>query len=196
MSAPESRGNSAALPGVRLGSCVTDVVELIALRTRARELETIAAGRGLSLAARGAARHSADRLALSVRPGRWLLLSPRTPAGVTAADWATACAGAGAVVDLSGGLAALALSGPAAREVLARGCRLDLDPLEFPCGRAAATIMAQVSVTIAALPAGLLLLTPSSTARHFREWLVAAAQAFGLAPLADVTVAGLSGDQW
>ena len=38
--------------------------------------------------------------------------------------------------------------------------------------------MAQVAVTLAVLPAGVLLLTPSSTARHFQEWLAAAARSF------------------
>jgi sarcosine oxidase gamma subunit len=65
--------------------------------------------------------------------------------------------------------------------MLARGCRLDLDPVEFPAGHAAATHMAQVSVIIAALPSGIMLLTPATTARHVREWLASTAQPFGFA---------------
>jgi len=63
-------------------------------------------------------------------------------------------------------------------------------------GAVAATIMAQVSVIFAALPSGLLLLTPSTTARHFREWLASTAKPFGFMPQSDFTVAALSGDQF
>jgi hypothetical protein len=41
---------------------------------------------------------------------------------------------------------------------------------------------------------GMLILTPASTARHFREWLEGAARPFGLAPGAEVSVTALSGD--
>jgi sarcosine oxidase subunit gamma len=89
----------------------------------------------------------------------------------------------------------LYLTGPAVPEVLARGCRLDLHPAAFVPGSAAASSMAQVPVTIAALSVGWLLLTPASTARHFSEWLTATAGPFGFAPAAGVTVASLSGER-
>jgi len=44
------------------------------------------------------------------------------------------------------------------------------------------------------LAAGWLLLTPATTARHFREWLSAAAGPFGMASRTGVTVATLSGE--
>jgi sarcosine oxidase gamma subunit len=69
-----------------------------------------------------------------------------------------------------------------ARELLARSCRVDLHELGLPSGRAVATVMAQAAVVIAAIPSGLLVLTPSTTARHFREWLVASARLCGLVP--------------
>ncbi|HEY0766386.1 MAG TPA: sarcosine oxidase subunit gamma family protein [Steroidobacteraceae bacterium] len=181
--------------GIQLGFCAADIVEIAALHGRARELENIARGRGPNLPAFGRVADASGKLALCVRPERWLLLSPPASPGVTAALWQSACAGVGVAVDLSSGLAALHLAGPQVCEVLARACRLDLDPQVFPAGSAAATIMVQVSVVLAALPSGLLLLTPSSTARHFREWLAATAKPFGLTPRSDVTVAVLSGDE-
>jgi heterotetrameric sarcosine oxidase gamma subunit len=129
-----------------------------------------------------------------VRPERWLLLSAPATAGAAAAQWQAACAASGAAVDLSSGLAGFFLSGSATREALARGCRLDLDPQLFPPGRAAATIMAQVCATLVALPAGMLLLTPACTARHFHEWLASAAQPFGLKRQADLTLSDICGD--
>ena len=176
--------------GVRLASCAADVVEIAALHGRARELEILAGGRGLDLPALGRLALASDQLALCVRPERWLLLGPPAFPGATAALWQAACA-----VDLSSGLTALHLSGPQDRELLSRGCRLDLDPEVFPAGSAAATIMAQVAVILALLPSGLLLLTPATTARHLREWLISTAKPFGLVLRADVTVAALSGEE-
>jgi len=187
VSAPES--------GIRLACCAADIVEIAALHGRTRELENIAGARGLDLPVLGRVTAAADQLALCIRPARWLLIAAPAHPGATAALWQAACARVGAAVDLSSGLAALHLGGPQVREVLSRACRLDLDPQVFPPGNAAATVMAQVAVILAVLPSGLLLLTPTSTARHLREWLTSTAKPFGLVPRADVTVAALSGDE-
>jgi sarcosine oxidase subunit gamma len=136
---------------------------------------------GLDLPAVGRCVANPEQLALSTRPGRWLLMSPRGTAGAAAERWMRSCAGQAAVVELSSALTTFLLAGPRAREVLSRGCRLDLAPEAFQPGHAAATIMAQVSVCLAAMPAGLLLLTPASTAQHLGEWLAASAAPFGLA---------------
>jgi heterotetrameric sarcosine oxidase gamma subunit len=192
VSAPEVRPGADA--SIRLDEVQVDLVELAALRERMQVLKALAARRGLSLPERGRLVTARDSLVLCVRPLRWLLLSAPAPAGVAAGRWQEACAGTAAVLDCSSALLALHLSGPGAREALARGCRLDLDTATFPPGTAAATIIAQVSVIIAALPSGFLLLTPATTGRHFREWLSAAAGPFGLASSTNVNVAALSGE--
>jgi heterotetrameric sarcosine oxidase gamma subunit len=184
----------AAPPGVTLAAARADIVELSALRERAHVLKALAARRAMALPALGRVVAARDTLSLCVRPERWLLLAAPATAGVTAAHWQESCTGMAAVVDLSSGLHALHLAGPRSREALARGCRLDLDPDVFPAGHAAATIIAQVAAILAALPVGMLILTPASTARHFREWLEGAARPFGLAPGAEVSVTALSGD--
>jgi sarcosine oxidase, subunit gamma len=187
VSAPEPGSTLAVAAGIQLESSETDIVEIAALRGRAAELQNIASGRGLPLPQLGRATVTADRLALCVRPERWLVLNPPAAPGVSAGLWHSALAGVGAAVDLSSGLTALELTGPAAREVLARGCRLDLDAGAFPMNAAAATIVAQVSVILVALPSGLLLLTPASTAHHMREWLAATAKPFEPMPSPDAT---------
>jgi heterotetrameric sarcosine oxidase gamma subunit len=192
VSAPEPQGASG---GVRLRCGTMDIIQIAALGGRALELERIARERGLRLPALGCAALASEQLTLSVRPERWLLLASPAPPGAAAQLWHTACAPAGTALELSCALSALHLAGPAVREMLVRGCRLDLDPHAFPPGAAAATIIAQVSVILAALPSGMLLLTPSSTARHLRAWLRSTAQPFGFMPQTDFTVAELSGDQ-
>ncbi len=188
VSAPEP----AATRGVWLSSCDCDVVELSTYALAAPDARRRVAG--VELAAFGHVGKGAGHLVLSVRPGRWLLITTTAAAGATAAGWAAAVAGQGAVVDLSSALTVLVLAGPRLREALARGCRLDLAPEEFQSGRAAATIMAQVAVTLAMLPDCLLLLTPSSTAQHLREWLAATAAPFGLMSVSGVSFTDVFGE--
>lgn len=184
MSAPET--------GITLASVPADILELAAFRARTGELERLAAAQGIALPGAGAIAAGSGRAMLNVRPGRWLLLSPPARAGESAARWREASGGRCAVVELSSALAGCLLGGPALGEMLARACRLDLDAGAFPVGRAAATIMVQVPAILARLTAGMLLLTPATTARHVREWLVAASQPFGLALAGDAT----PGDLW
>jgi sarcosine oxidase subunit gamma len=193
VSAPEDRREAPA--GVSCAALRADIIELAALRERTQVLKALAARRGLPFPAFGAVAAARDTLLLSVRPERWLVLCAPAVPGATLADWRRACTGCAATIELSAALTALHLTGTAVPEVLARGGRLDLHPAAFPPGSAAASSMAQVSVTIAALRAGWLLLTPASTARHFREWLTATAGPFGFAPAAGVTVASLSGER-
>ena len=153
-----------------------------------------AAARGVALPRLGQLTRAPGALALGGRPGRTLLLSAPVAAGAAAALWREACGAQAAAVDLSSALTVLHLGGESLREALARGCRLDLDPGLFPAGRVAATIIAQVATTLAALPTGMLILTPSSTAQHWREWLAAAARPFGDQERPDVELAALCGD--
>jgi sarcosine oxidase, subunit gamma len=182
------------IPGgatLRLSDCAVDVVELVALRERSARLADIARGQGCLLPARGRILRAAATLVVAAQPERWLVLSAPGACGERAAIWQTACTGSAAVVDLSSALAALQLSGEAAAQLLARGCRLDLDRGAFPPGSAAATLIAQVSVVLAALDSGFLLLTPATSAQHLREWLLASGAPFGLQRTAGVTVAQL-----
>jgi sarcosine oxidase subunit gamma len=176
---------------ITLASCPADIVELAAFRQRASDLARLAAGRGIALAEPGGTAAHAGRLTLSVRPDRWLLLATPAAPDESAALCQDVCKGSGAVVDLSSALVAFLLAGPAVPEMLARACRLDLAARAFPTGRAAATIMVQVPAILAQLTAGMLLLTPATTARHLRDWLVDASQPFGLALAPDATVSAL-----
>ena len=186
MSAPDS--------GIALASCPADIVELAAFRDRTAHLEQLAAEQVVTLAGSGGVAAGGGRITLSVRPGRWLLLSPPAPPGASGARWHAAGGGRCAVADLSAALVAFYLTGPAVRALLARACRLDLDPGAFPAGRAAATMMVQVPAILAQLTPGTLLLTPATTAQHLREWLVTTAQPFGLAPAPPVAMSELCGE--
>jgi sarcosine oxidase subunit gamma len=190
--------DTAAAPGTPAGltsaSLPADIIELAALRDRTHVLRALGARRGLNLPEFGRMAWAREMVVLCTRPERWLVLTAPGPPGATLSLWRDAGAGCAAAVDLSSAFASLYLAGPAVREVLARGCRLDLQDEAFASGSVASTHMAQVAVTLAALPAGWLLLTPSTTARHFREWLTATAGPFGMASRTGVTVATLYGE--
>jgi sarcosine oxidase, subunit gamma len=195
VSAPEQRPKADSAAGVALAACAADIVEIGAFRGRASELASRARELGVSLPPLGRIAGACGGLVLAVRPERWLLILPPARPGASALRMQGLCGEAGAAIELSSGLAALKVDGAQAREVMKRGCRLDLAPAAFPAGSAAASAMAQVAVILAALPSGLLLLTPATTARHLREWLAATARPFGFYGAADVTVTALSGDR-
>jgi sarcosine oxidase subunit gamma len=176
---------------VAFARCAAEVIEVAALRNGAAAVEGFGASSGEPLPAFGHLLATPAALTLCVRPARWLLLAPLPvqQEGARARRWRAGLSQAAAVTELSSALAAFIASGPDLGEMLARGCRLDLHPRVFPPGSAAATVMVQVPVVLAALPRGMLLLTPSSTAQHFAEWLETAARPFGRA--ADPTITGL-----
>jgi len=194
VSVPDSGIVPGAAVGLTCASLPADVIELAALRERTQVLRALGARRGLSFPEFGRIAMARDTVVLCTRPERWLVLTTPAPAGAALSHWREACAGCAAPVELSSAFTVLYLTGSAVREVLARGCRLDLHPDAFTPGSVAATHMAQVSVTLAALPAGWLLLSPSTTARHLREWLTSTAGPFGLAARTGATVATLSGE--
>jgi len=191
---PESRPASGAPGGITCSPVAADLIELAARRERTQVLKALAARRGLPLPALGWIAAARTTLVLGVRPERWLLLSAPALPGVALSSWRSACAACAAAIELSSALSALHLVGPAVPDVLARACRLDLHPSAFVPGSTAATSMAQVHVVLAALPGGWLLLTPSSTARHFSEWLATTAAPFGFVSAAAVTLASLCGE--
>jgi heterotetrameric sarcosine oxidase gamma subunit len=195
VSVPEPHSSLGEPVRVRIADCKADVLELAAFRDQASRLAALAAAREAPLPQLGRLCRGAGGLILAVRPERWLLCAPRGAPGALSESWEAACAGTAAIVEHSAALTAFYLGGAAAREPLKRGCRLDLDPRVFPAGTAAATFIAQVPVIVGALASGVVLLTPASTARHFREWLIAAATPFGLGSLGSVTVALLSGER-
>lgn len=193
MSVPESTAAPASC-GVALAGCATDIIEIAAFRIGEPAVRELAARRAWTLPGHGRLTRGAHGVALCVRPGRWLLLSPPGAPGAAAASWQSECAGTAAALDLSSALVALHLAGPATRAMLSRGCRVDIDPSSFPVGSAAATVIAQVTVLLAALSSGMLLLTPATTAAHLREWLVSTARPFGLDAAHGATVETFSGE--
>jgi sarcosine oxidase subunit gamma len=110
------------------------------------------------------------RSALWLGPDEWLVVSPAPDMP----PLATALAGhAASIVDVSDLRAVFQLAGPMSRDVLCKGCSVDLHPRAFATGAVALTALARVRVILHQLDQ-----TPAydvyverSVAGYMRDWL-------------------------
>jgi sarcosine oxidase subunit gamma len=79
----------------------------------------------------------------------------------------------GQVVDLSGNRTLLQLSGPMARDVLEKGCHVDVHPRQFPVGAVASTALGPVQVILHRSAEDSYRIYPrSSFAEYMARWLI------------------------
>ncbi|MFD5338748.1 sarcosine oxidase subunit gamma [Streptomyces hawaiiensis] len=120
---------------------------------------------------------SGPRTVLWLGPDEWLVLSR--------SDQAAALREAlgpdpGSVVDVSANRTTLELSGPSARQVLEKGCPLDLHPRAFGPGRAVSTTVGPVAVLLWQVDDAptYRLLPRSSFADYLGRWIIDAMSEF------------------
>jgi sarcosine oxidase, subunit gamma len=90
-----------------------------------------------------------DLTVLWLGPDEWLILTPPGAEAAIIARLTEALAGLrAAVTDVSGNLARLRLAGARARDVLAKGCSLDLHPRRFAAGQCAQTLILRSGVIL------------------------------------------------
>ena len=121
---------------------------------------------------------------LRLGPHEWLVVSAPGAETALEAELAEALAGLGSVVDLSANRTAVQVVGPRARDVLAKGCALDLHPRAFGTGRCAQTLLGRAQVVLEQLadePLTYGVLVRSSLAAYVATWLLAAAEEFSSA---------------
>jgi len=80
--------------------------------------------------------------------GQWLALSEQLANEALARDLAQRLEGLASISDQHGGRTVLRLSGPRARDVLAKGLPIDLDPRVFPLGSAATSTISLMGVQL------------------------------------------------
>jgi heterotetrameric sarcosine oxidase gamma subunit len=119
--------------------------------------------------------------ALWLAPGAWMMVAGGLDEGVLYQDLRQRLEEVAAVMDQSHGRAALRLAGARARDVLAKGCRLDLHPRVFQPGMCAQTPIAQIGVLLHQLDERPTydLLVFAGYAADFLAWLTASAAEFG-----------------
>ncbi|MFF0008897.1 sarcosine oxidase subunit gamma [Streptomyces tibetensis] len=121
---------------------------------------------------------SGPRTVLWLGPDEWLVLSRSDEA---AASREALGQDPGSVVDVSANRTTLELSGPSARQVLEKGCPLDLHPRSFGPGRAVSTTVGPVAVLLWQTDDAptYRLLPRSSFADYLGRWIVDAMSEFG-----------------
>jgi sarcosine oxidase subunit gamma len=117
----------------------------------------------------------AELLVMWLGPDEWLIVGPDGQAPQLEAQLRSALADQpGSVVDVSANRTTLELSGPAARQVLEKGCPLDLHPRAFTPGTCAQTLLARANVVLHQVddaPTYRILVRPSF-ADYLAEWLL------------------------
>lgn len=150
IAAPGRHGKRDGAPGVtiaeRAGLGLATVAarkgQARALQDRVREIygvdlpqgSRVAAGREVSFVGYG--------------PGQWLAVSETHRNEALARDLAARLKGLASVSDQSSGRTVIRLSGPHARDVLAKGLPIDLDPRAFPLGSAATSTLSLMGVQL------------------------------------------------
>lgn len=81
-------------------------------------------------------------------PGQWLAVSEKLANEALARDLAQQLKGLASISDQSGGRTVIRVSGPRARDVLAKGLPIDLDPRAFPLGSAATSTISLMGVQL------------------------------------------------
>jgi sarcosine oxidase subunit gamma len=124
-----------------------------------------------------------DRRTLWLGPDEWLVVDAPGTAPALVADLEAATADVFAtVVDLSANRTTIELSGPAARDLLAQGCALDLHPRVFTPATCAQTLFARTQVILDQLDdqPTYRLHVRGSFAAHLAAWLIDATPDLGL----------------
>ena len=129
----------------------------------ARDLRRLVLG---SAGSHAAQRRTADRV-LRLGPDEWLVLT----SPVERVARASSLQEFGAVTDVSAQRTTIELTGPRVRDLLARGCAIDLDPSVAPVGTCVSTLLAQTGVIIVVEADAVLLLVRSSFASYLARWL-------------------------
>jgi sarcosine oxidase subunit gamma len=119
-------------------------------------------------------------------PDEWLLTSEHErPEDLEARIRAAVVPLGGAAVDVSAQRIAIRLTGSRVRDLLAKGCAIDLHPRVFGRGRSAQSTLGLAAVVLLALGDGgddFLVLVRSSFAGYLAEWLLDAAVEYTAGP--------------
>ena len=127
---------------------------------------------------------SGDLLALWLGPDEWLIVTLPDARTALAASLESALDGIhAAVTDVTGGQTVISVTGPNARDVLAKGCPLDLHPSAFRPGDCAQTLLAKANVTLRCVDdaPSYELIVRRSFADYAALWLQDAALEYGCA---------------
>jgi|TARA_B110000263_G_scaffold200501_1_gene179749 sarcosine oxidase subunit gamma len=128
--------------------------------------------------------HGAGLTAVWLGPDEWLIITPTDHESSIVASMESALGDMHtSITDQTGGQTIIRISGPSARDLLAKGCTLDLHPTVFGHGRCAQTLVAKAMGTIMYVDdvPTFDLVVRRSFAEYLLSWIQDAALEYGLA---------------
>ena len=132
-----------------------------------------------------------ELVALWLGPSEWLVLTPPgQETGLARALRDALGEVFSSVVDVTGGQTVINLRGSRVRDLLAKGCTLDLHPRAFGPGSCAQTLVAKTNVTVRQLDdsPSIDLIVRRSFADYLALWIEDAGEEYGLAVVGDTGV--------
>ena len=119
--------------------------------------------------------------ALWLAPGAWMIIADNHEDGALYQNLRPQLQDLAAVIDQGHGRVVLRLAGPRGRDVLAKGCRLDLHPRVFRPRMCAQTVIAHIAVLLHQTDDAPTydLYVPAGFALDFLAWLTSSAEEFG-----------------
>lgn len=182
LATPQRLGAATSEPGVRIRE-IAEFAALAVIARRGRVADVAAALTGhAGTPVEDAAKRAGSRT-LSITgaaPGQWLAVHRGSPSGLD--QLRAELVELAAVTDQGDGRVLMEVSGPRAREALAKGIPIDLDGAVFKVGDAAQTSASHIGLQIALIDdvPTFEILSARSTAESLWSWLVASAAEYGI----------------
>jgi sarcosine oxidase subunit gamma len=183
LAVPGRFGAKTAEPGVTIAERTGLGIATVAARKGQGEAlkKKVRKAYGVDLPEQSIAAHGADVSFIGTGPGQWLALSETHANEELAGELALRLQGCASVGDQSGGRTVIRISGPRARDVLAKGLPIDLDPRVFPSDGAVTSVISLMGVQLWQAddtPAYDLAIFRSLSGSFWR-WLASSAAEFG-----------------
>jgi methylglutamate dehydrogenase subunit D len=175
------RNGKGGEPGVVVAERLGLGLATVAARKRTPVRVAVKASYGVNLPDGSAVVQGPEVSFIGYGPGQWLAVSESLANEALARDLGQRLKGLASISDQSGGRTVLRLSGPRARDVLAKGLPIDLHPRAFGPGSAATSTISLMGVQLWQVddaPSYDIALFRSLSASFWR-WLTASAAEFG-----------------
>jgi sarcosine oxidase subunit gamma len=180
---PGRYGKSGGAPGVVISERVGLGISTVAARKGKAEALTqaVAAAYGVQLPSSSRVAPGSEVSFIGYGPGQWLAVSESLASEALARDLSEKLQGLASISDQSGGRTVLRISGPRARDLLAKGLPIDLDPRVFPLGSAATSAISHMGVQLWQLDdtRSYDIAVFRSLSESFWRWLTASAAEYG-----------------
>jgi methylglutamate dehydrogenase subunit D len=177
-------GRTIGVAGVRIRE-ITDAegIAVVARKGRTADVAAVLSRHVGSSVLDSPKRTAGSGLAISgTGPGQWLAMAQSNGAGTPLVALRADLDGLAAVTDQADGRVILTVSGARARDALAKGIAVDLDPVAFKIGDLAQTSASHIGLQIALIDTAptFEIVSARSTAGSLWAWLTASAAEYGI----------------